>query len=135
MGLLPAQAAMATNVKVIHPTEFVRARPDGEVDLETSKRMLGELAAAGSRVEQFHVLIDIRNVSGRLTADNLHELASSLPGYGETFLRRTALLCPRERFDSARLFSLLAAGHGFRQLRAFLTYEDAMEWLQSAPEH
>ena len=122
---------MATNIKVIHPTDFLRARPDGEVDLETSKRMLSELAAAGAKLEQFHVLIDIRNVSGRLSADELHELASALPSYGETFLSRTAVMCPRDRFDNARFFSLLAAGQGFRHLRAFLSYEDAMEWLES----
>jgi len=122
---------MATNIKVIHPTDFLRARPDGQIDLETSQHMLSELAAASAELEQFHVLIDIRNVTGRLSADELHELASALPSFGETFLSRTAVLCPRDRFDNARFFSLLAASHGFRQLRAFLTYEDAMEWLES----
>jgi hypothetical protein len=44
-------------------------------------------------------------------------------------MRKTAVLCPRERFDNAKLFSLLAGNRGFRQFRAFLSYEDAMEWL------
>ena len=122
---------MPTNIKVIRPTDFLRARPDGQVDLETSKAMLAELAAAGQGLEQFHVLIDIRNVTGRLTAEELHELAGSLPRYGETFHKRTAVLCPRERFDNARFFSLLAASHGIGDLRPFLSYEVAMEWLES----
>jgi hypothetical protein len=86
--------AMATNIKVIHPTDFPAARPDGQIDLETSQHMLSELAAASAELEQFHVLIDIRNVTGRLSADELHELASALPSFGETFLSRTAVLCP-----------------------------------------
>ena len=58
--------------------------------------------------------------------------AVDAPPDGPTFLRKTAVLCPRERFDNARFFSLLAASHGFRGVRAFLAYEDAMEWLLAA---
>ena len=37
-------------------------------------------------------------------------------------------------FDNARFFSLLAASHGFSRIRAFLTYEDAMEWLMAGDD-
>jgi hypothetical protein len=66
---------------------------------------------------------------GQLTPDEACELAGSLDQYRGTFLRKTAVLTPRERFDNAKLFSLLAGSHGFRHIRAFLNYEDAMEWL------
>ena len=122
---------MPATVRVIHSTDFLRARTDGRVDLETGKSLLGELAHAASALERYDVLIDIRNAVGRLTPDELHELAGTLIHFRNTFLQKTAVLCPRERFDNARFFSMLAASYGFSRIRAFLSYEDAMEWLLS----
>ena len=125
---------MTTDIRVIHPSDFLRVRTDGRVDLDVGKSMLADVAAAVAPLERFQVLIDIRNAVGQLSADELHELAGSLIEFRHTFLHRTAILCPRERFDNARFFSLLAASYGFRRMRAFLTYEDAMEWLMGPDE-
>jgi hypothetical protein len=38
------------------------------------------------------------------------------------------VLCPIERFDRARFFSLLAESKGF-DVEAFTSYEEALEWL------
>lgn len=124
---------MPTNLRVIHHADFLRARPDGQVDLDMAQRALAEIAHAAGGLGDFHLLVDIRNLSGSLTPAELHELAASLLPYGETFMRKTAVLCPRERFDHARFFSLLAASHGFTRIRAFLSYEDAMEWVLLPP--
>ena len=124
---------MSNHVRVIHSSDFLRAHPDGRADLESGKALLARVAQAAAPLESFQVLIDIRDVVGNLTPDELHELAGSLISFRSTFLRRTAILCPRERFDNARFFALLAASYGFTRLRAFLEYEDAMEWLL-APE-
>jgi hypothetical protein len=124
---------MPTNVKVIHPSDFLRARPDGHADLETAQHLLEGIAEAAAPLEHYQVLIDMRDVVGMLNPGDLYDLAASLLKYRETFMHKTAMLCPRERFDHVKLFSLLAASHGFVRMRAFLTYEDAMEWLlQSA---
>ena len=50
--------------------------------------------------------------------------------YRKTFARRTAILCPIERFDHARFFALCAEHRGFN-IQAFTSYEEAMEWLLS----
>ena len=120
---------MGNNVKVIHSADFLRARADGQVDRETGKALLAKVAAAAAPLERYQVLIDIRDAVGRLSPEDLHELAADLVDHGPAFLRKTAVLCPRDRFDNARCFSLLAASHGFSRVRAFLAYEDAMEWL------
>lgn len=122
---------MTVNVRVIHPPDFLRARTDGRVDLEMGKELLAQVANAAAALEKYEVLIDIRNAIGNLTPDELHELAGSLIRFRNTFLHRTAILCPRERFDNARFFSLLASSYGFGRVRAFLAYEDAMEWLMA----
>jgi hypothetical protein len=122
---------MPTTVRVIQPSDFLRARADGQVDLAMGKSLLQQVATAAQPLGAYEVLIDIRDAVGRLTPDDLHELAGSLIQFRHTFLHRTAVLCPRDRFDNARFFSLLAASHGFRNIRAFISYEDAMEWLMS----
>lgn len=126
---------MTTHVRVIHPSDFLHARADGRVDLEEGKQLLAELADAATALDKYGVLIDIRNAIGQLTPEELHELAGSLINFRNTFLRKTAVLCPRERFDNARFFALLAGSYGFGRIRAFLAYEDAMEWLLAGDDH
>jgi hypothetical protein len=126
--------AMSTTVCVVRPPDFLRARADGRVDLEMGKQLLADVARAAEPMEGYEVLIDIRDVIGQLTPDEVHELAGSLIHFRSIFLHKTAVLSPRERFDNARFFSLLAASYGFRRIRAFLTYEDAMEWLLAPRE-
>ena len=124
---------MGISVRIIPSSDFLRVRTDGRVDLDAGKQLLAGVADAASALGEYQVLIDIRNAVGRLSPDELHELAGTLIQFRNTFLHRTAVLCPRERFDNARFFSLLAASYGFSRIRAFLAYEDAMEWLM-APE-
>jgi hypothetical protein len=120
---------MSTNIRVIHHLDFLRVRADGRADMDMAKSLLARVAATAASLEKYEVLIDIRDTVGQLTPDEVCELAASLDQFRGTFLRKTAVLCPRERFDNAKLFSLLAGSHGFRNIRAFLNYEDAMEWL------
>jgi hypothetical protein len=116
------------NVKLIHSRDFLRARPDGEAELETAERLIDEIAGAGAGLEEFDVLVDTRHVSGRLSATDLWRLAERLVRYRSAFTRRTAILCPIERFDHARFFALCAENQGFN-VQAFTSYEQAMEWL------
>ena len=120
---------MSTNVCVIHHSDFLRVRADGRADMDRAIALLARVATTAESLDKYEVLIDIRDTVGRLTPDEACELAASLDQFRGTFLRKTAVLCPRERFDNAKFFSLLAGSHGFRHIRAFLNYEDAMEWL------
>lgn len=121
---------MPTNVKVIQPTDFIRATPEGQVNLEIAEQMLKDIADAGSGLEGFHVLVDTRRVSGALSATDLWRLADRLVHYRRTFDNKTAILCPLERFDHSRFFALCAENRGFN-VQAFVSYEDAMEWLMA----
>jgi signal transduction histidine kinase len=130
-ALRRAEGAVPGNVKIIRSREFIRLRADGEADLEAGERLLKEIAQAGEGLETFEVLVDTREVSGRLSTADLWTLCERLVRYRRTFAHRTAILCPLERFDHARFFALCAENHGFN-IQAFSEYEDAMEWLLGA---
>jgi hypothetical protein len=119
---------MPSNVKVIHAREFIRAQPDGQAHLDNALKLLKDIAQAGEGLEDYEILVDTRSVTGSLSATDLWTLAERLVRFRKTFARRTAILCPIERFDHARFFSLCADNHGFN-IRAFSSYEEAMEWL------
>ena len=119
---------MSTNVKVIQAREFIRARPDGRAYLDRAEQLLAEIAQAGDGLDDFAILVDTRQVSGQLSATELWRLAETLVKFRHTFAKRTAVLCPMEKFDHTRFFALCAENHGFK-IRAFISYEEAMEWL------
>ena len=123
---------MPSTVKVIRSRDFVRARPDGNADIESAERLLKEIVEAGKGLDAFEVLVDTRDVSGGLSAPDLWTLCEKLARYRETFAHRTAILCPIERFDHARFFALCAENRGFN-IQAFSDYEAAMEWLLGDP--
>ena len=121
---------MPTNVKIIHASDFIRARPEGPAQLEHAEQMLKDIAAAGAGLDQFEVLVDTRRVVGSLSATDLWTLAEKLARFRPSFARRIAILCPLEKFDHSRFFALCAENRGFN-IQAFTSYEEAMEWLIS----
>ena len=119
---------MTTNVKVISGRDFVRARPDGHANVETAEKLIADIAQAGAGLDEFAILVDTRDVSDQLTAFELWKLSAKLVRFRHTFERRTAVLCPAEKFDLTQFFPLCAANHGLN-ISAFTSYEGAMEWL------
>ena len=122
---------MPTNIKVIHAGDFIRARPEGEANLEEAEQLLKEIVAAGAALGEYEVLVDIRRTTGRLSATDLWTLAEKLARFRQDFAHRTAILCPLEKFDHSRFFALCAENRGFN-VQAFTSYEEAMEWLIAA---
>jgi hypothetical protein len=119
---------MPGNVKVIQAHEFVRARPGGVLNLEASEQLLLDIANAAHGLGGCEILIDTRQAQGQLGAADLWFLADRLGRHRHAFSGKTAVLCPIERFDRARFFSLLAESKGF-DVEAFTSYEEAMAWL------
>ena len=119
---------MSSDVRVIQPSDFVRARPDGQCDLEAGERLLAEIAEKADDLQDFNILVDTRRVTGMLTAGQLWYLAEKFARHPHIGHRRTAVLCSNSRFDHARFFTLCAENKGCC-VEPFTSYEDAMEWL------
>jgi hypothetical protein len=72
---------MPANIKVIRPSDFVRANPEGPATLELAEQLLEDIAQAGARLGDFQVLVDVRRVTVRLTAAELWKLSEKLASY------------------------------------------------------
>ena len=124
---------MATNVRVIQASDFVRATPDGRCDIPTGERLLLDIAEAASELDDFNVLVDTRKLSGMLTGAELWHLAEKFVNHPHIGRRKTAVLCPDFRLDHARFFAARADPQG-GNVEAFSSYEEAMDWLlESGP--
>ncbi len=116
---------------IINAGDFIKSTPTGDLDLEGSTRGLAEIAAAGTTLQDYTVLIDLRDIKSQLSTNDIYKLAFELVKYGETFQRKTAVLVrPDKDIGQAVLFETAAQDRGFR-VRAFTVFEDAINWLSS----
>ena len=122
-------ATMPSNIRIIHAHDFIRAAPEGELDLKESQKLLNEIASASAHLVNYEILLDIRKAKLEMSATDLWYLAAELCNFRDAlFPMKIAILCPLERFDHAGFFALCAKNRGF-QVRAFTSFEDAIEWL------
>ena len=119
---------MATDIRIIHAHDFVKATADGQLDLEKSKKLLVDVATASASLAEYEVLLDTRSTTSAMSITDLWYMAAELSNLGRAFFRKTAVLCPVENFDQAGFFALCAANRGFR-VEAFTSFEKAIEWL------
>jgi hypothetical protein len=119
---------MPSHIRIIHSKDFVRATPQGEFDLEASRKLLLDIASTAAVLQDYEVIVDTRHAYSTMSANDLWSLASQLADHRKMFSRKTAILCPLERFDRARFFVFCAERKDLN-FRAFTDYEAAMEWL------
>lgn len=120
---------MSTNIRIVHAHDFIRAAPEGDLDLEESQRLLMEIASVTAGLVNYEIIIDTRKAQIEMSATDLWYLAAELSSLRKAFFRKkTVVLCPVERFDKAGFFALCAKNRGFR-VKAFTSFEDAIEWL------
>jgi hypothetical protein len=119
---------VSTDIRIIHAHDFVRATAEGKLDFETSKKALIEVASATAHLVDYEILLDVRKAQSRMSVLDLWHLVAELGKLREAFSRKTAVLCPIEDFDDAAFFELCARNRGLR-VRAFTSFEDAINWL------
>ena len=101
---------------------------EGVLDLESSKKLLLEIASATAPFGDFEILLDTRKTQNEMSAVDLWCLAEELSKFRLTFFRKIAILCPVDRFDKTAFFALAAQNRGYR-VGAFDSFEAAIEWL------
>ena len=117
---------MPTDIRIIHAHDFIKATPEGHLDLEESKRLLVELTSAS--LNDHDIILDTRKAQSEMSILDLWDLAAELDNHRKDSSRKTAIVCPIERFDHAGFFARHAQNRGFR-VREFTSFEDAINWL------
>ena len=120
---------MSANIRIIHAQEFIKANPEGQLNLDESTKMLIEIASVSAPLTDYGIILDTRKMQSRMSEADLWFLASELNNYFSkafSWAQKTAVLCPLEEFDNAKFFALCAKNRGFR-VKAFTSFEEAYE--------
>ena len=119
---------MPAQVKIIRASDFLIATPQGQIDYEASKRLLLTLGSASAGLVAHEVLLDLRSAQSGLSATDLWHLAAELSRSHTPFVCKIAILCRMTGSSQASFFALCAQNRGL-PVRAFTSFEDAVEWL------
>jgi hypothetical protein len=122
---------MRVNYKIIQAKDFIKATPTGKVDLNESKKVLGQIAKMEELIGDHELLLDLREVHSNLDHTDLHELILELGRHKEVFRSKIAVLArDDEQFNKAVFLEMCANIDGFTVM-AFTDFEKATNWLQS----
>ena len=125
---------MPCKLLVICAGEFLRADAHGKPDLQASRRVLADLAAAMIAGGFSRALLDVRNAgTPPLSTSDLFALATTFHEAGFRQEHRLAVLHRPDRIARADFFAMCAVQRGWN-VCAFDTFEDAFEWLSFAVE-
>jgi hypothetical protein len=119
-------------LQIIRATEFIRAGAAGRPDLEASRAVLRELAAACRRRGIDRALLDVRNLhpgaTRIFTPDDLASLVNTFHEMGFSQEQRLAVLYTEDPYHGVRMFAFIGALRGWK-VRAFGDFEAAFQWL------
>jgi hypothetical protein len=122
---------MPVNYKIIQAKDFIKARPTGGIDLDESKKVLGQIADMARVVGDCEILLDARQAYGDLDQDDLFELVFELGKHRDAFKNKIAVLArDGEQFNKAVFVEMCANIDGFK-VAAFTDFEKATTWIQS----
>jgi hypothetical protein len=122
---------MPVNYKIIQAKDFIKARPTGEIDLELSKKVLGQIAEMMRLVGDYELLVDVREAYSTLDQEDLCELVLELGRHRDAFRSKIAVIArDDEQFNKAVFVEMCANIDGF-SISAFTDFEAAINWLQS----
>jgi hypothetical protein len=119
---------MSSIIRIIRAHDLIKATPEGRVDLAEFRKLILEITSAAASSVDYEILLDTRKARVEVSKTDLFFLASGLCKRLGAFARKTAVLCPLDRFDYAGFFALCAENRGL-EVKAFTSFEEAIEWL------
>ena len=123
---------MRVNYKIIQARDFIKAKPTGEIDLDESKKLLGQLAKMEQIIGDHEILMDLRETYGHMDHADLFELVLELGRHKEAFRSKIAVIArDDEQFNKAVFLEMCANIDRFTVM-AFTDFEKATNWLQSS---
>lgn len=125
---------MTLKLHVIHAKDFVKLTTNGQLDFDSTRDLLIEVVSVDTPASELEVLIDFRQSRADLTTTDIWYLAAELDKHRTAFKEKIAILIsPEGNFDKAKFFELCATNRGL-DVGAFISYEEAINWLFPSSE-
>jgi hypothetical protein len=118
---------MPYDLYVVKTSDFLRLDADGRFNKAQTRQVLEGIAKTCVERGVNAALLDVRDARGEMSLTDLYELACTFNEMGFRHDHRLAILHPFHG-ERAEFFALCAAQRGW-QVRAFLEYEEAMDWF------
>jgi hypothetical protein len=74
---------LPTDIRIIHAHDFIKATPEGLLDLAKSKKLLIEIASASAPLGKYEIVLDTRKAQSEMSATDLWYLAADIAGQKE----------------------------------------------------
>ena len=125
---------MALKLHVIHAKDFVKMTPSGEFDFDSTRDLMIKAISVESEASELEILFDFRKARADLSTTDIWYLAEALDKNRTLFHEKIAVLIRQDgNFDNAKFFELCATNRGL-EVGAFLSYEEAIDWLFPSSE-
>ena len=125
---------MPYNIRLIHARDFLMTDVKGEVDLQTSKRILHGIASL-SLPDQCDIVVDVRGAVSKASLGDVYEFVGEMVSLSHVFKgRKVAILDDDDEFfhGNAKFAESSAQNRGIN-LRSFTTFEEMTQWFISEP--
>jgi hypothetical protein len=125
------QRVRSARVKIYRMKDLLRMTETGEIDVERSKEIVHQLAAAAAFHADHNILLDLRETTIKEESmSDVLEVALEIARYRAAFKGKLANLLPgdEKRLFIARQLKALMDIKGF-QYEIFTNFEEAVEWL------
>ena len=132
MFLYQWELSMPVGYKTYKISDFIKKTPMGDLDFDTSMKLVREIATATGVHHDHNLLIDLRKT---VSAHNFHDLlkiAFEFTKYQSSLQSKIAFIIPNEpeRIEKAQFFMQLIDTASLK-MKYFTEYEKAIEWFSS----
>jgi len=125
---------LTLKLHVIHAKDFVKMTPNGEFDFDSTRDLMIKAISVESESSELEILFDFRQARADLSTTDIWYLAEALDKNRTLFHEKIAILIRQDgNFDNAKFFELCATNRGL-EVGAFLSYEEAIDWLFPSSE-
>ena len=115
--------------RIIRPKDFLQTTATGNIDLETSKKILFKISSLmESEPGNFNILLDVRDAYSLMTKNELREIVNELYNHQSLFHNKIAIVFSGDENHRARFIESCSRQEGLK-INFFLEIEQAIDWL------
>ncbi len=121
---------MSTGYRTYKINDFIKKNLIGEVDIDTSIKLIREIATATEMHHDYNLLIDVRRAVPLKNFADLLTIATEFTKFKGVLRNKIAFIIPNEpsRIERA-IFFIKSLDEASFQIKYFTEYEEAIEWF------